>query len=206
MQNYFNIRIIGIASIYLTLAISINPIVFISLSVLLMSFYLFFWMRKVLKGNKRIVPYNSENIFVGLKYPNYFFPYIIRMILVISIVLYFIVIKEINYEMIISFILILIFGVVEVYTFIYGNKNNYSFLYLSNESIDYQSDYTNRIYYTDLQNVEINERRNKILLNSKNGNRIKINLKKIPADFKSKILEKIIKEAKLNEASIFQMH
>ena len=206
MQNYFNIRIIGIASIYLTLAISINPIVFISLSVLLMSFYLFFWINKVLKGNKRIVPYNSENIFVGLKYPNYFFPYIIRMILVISIVLYFIVIKEINYEMIISFILILIFGVVEVYTFIYGNKNNYSFLYLSNESIDYQSDYTNRIYYTDLQNVEINERRNKILLNSKNGNRIKINLKKIPADFKSKILEKIIKEAKLNEASIFQMH
>ena len=197
MQKYFMIHFIGMASILLTLVVSKFPIIIITMSSLLMTTYIVLCYKNFIKGDIINFINYPKNIVIKLR--NTFFSYYVKdLLLFFGVIMVF---MNKDNEFLLTGIFALIFIPLEIYTLSYVRKKYNPYFNLNNESIDFQSDYTNRIYYSELKNISMINK-NKIGLYAKNGNSMKINIQRIPKELKIKAMDMLIEKSKLNDVEI----
>jgi hypothetical protein len=195
MQNFRDIHIIGVFSVYLAMAFPISPIIFTVLAILLMGTYIGLFYKTVYVENSRKIHTSSNDIFINTNIPIGYYIFLLRILFVIlglSYVLFFI---GINYDYILFFVLIFIFSIIQFFAYSFMKKNNSFYFILGKDSIESHTDYTNRIYFVDLKQIKVNN--NYFNFISKNGNEIIFNINHYSNEFRTKVLNRVEEVSKL---------
>jgi hypothetical protein len=195
MQNFRDIHIIGVFSVYLALAFPISPIIFSVLAILLMATYIWLFYKTVYVESSRMIRTSSTDIFINTNIPKGYYVFLLRILLVILTLSYVLLFIGINYDYILFLVLIFIFSIIQFFAFSFMKKNNSIYFILGKDSIEGHIDYTNRIYFVDLKQIKVNSLNYNFI--SQNGNEIKFNLDHYSNEFRIKVLNRVEEISKL---------
>jgi hypothetical protein len=191
VQNFRDIHIVGVFSIFLSLAFPISPIIFSVSAISIMIAYIRFFYKYVYLESSIPDNKSSTDIIVKTKIPKGYYVFLMRIFLVLVAVIYLLLYKEFGYSLMLTSNLIIAFCVIQFFAFSILKENNTFYYCVGSDSVESNLDYTNRIYFNDLKEIKTNNNFDNYNFISGNGNQIKIDLKHYPKEFQSEVANKV---------------
>jgi hypothetical protein len=203
VQNFKDIHIVGVFSIFLAIAFPISPIIFSVLAISMMLFYMWLFYYNVYLEVSAPIHGSTSDIIIKTETPKGYYLFLLRILIVFILIIYLLITKEFGYTYLITFSLIITFSVIQFYSYSIMKKNNPFYYRIGEDSIESQIDYTNRIYFTDLKQIIVNSEHDSYQFISIAGNHIKMKLKHYPKEFRAEVFNKFEELSKRHKIELF---